>query len=94
MQIRWLENAVVDLQKLRAYIQKENPKAANTIAKRIYEAIDLLSSHPGMGRAGRVPYSRELIISGSNYIISYRVKAERIEILRVLHASMPWPEEL
>ncbi|AIL13488.1 toxin Y4kP [Candidatus Paracaedimonas acanthamoebae] len=94
MQIRWLEDAVVDLQKLHTYIQKENPKAANNVAKRIYEALDLLSSHPGMGRAGRVPYTRELIISGSSYIIPYRVKAERVEILRVLHASMPWPEEL
>jgi toxin ParE1/3/4 len=47
-----------------------------------------------MGRPGRVPHTRELIIGGTLYIIPYRAKGEKIEILRVLHASMPWLESL
>ncbi|MBL0941150.1 MAG: type II toxin-antitoxin system RelE/ParE family toxin [Alphaproteobacteria bacterium] len=94
MQIRWLEEAVIDLQKLHTYIQRDNSQAANNIAKRLYEAVEVLGQYPGMGRPGRVPYTRELILSGSPYIIPYRVKDERIEILRVLHTSMSWSEVL
>jgi toxin ParE1/3/4 len=93
-QIRWLDEAVLDLQKLHRYIQQDKPRAATQVAKRIYEAVDLLEYQPGLGRPGRVPHTRELIIGGTPYIIPYRVKKEKIEILRVLHASMLWPEIL
>ncbi len=92
MHIRWLEEAVLDLHKLRSYIKQDKPQAASQVAKRIYEAVDLLEYQPGIGRSGRVPHTRELIIGGTPYIIPYRVKGEKIEILRVLHAAMPWPE--
>ena len=94
MQIRWLNEAVLDLQKLHNYIKQDKPQAAAKVAKRIIDAVDLLAHHPGMGRAGRVPHTRELILGGTPYIIPYRVKGEKIEILRVLHASIPWPEAL
>ena len=94
MQIRWLEEAVLDLQKLHHYIQKDKPQAAEKTAKLIYETVDLLAQQPAMGRAGRVPHTRELILGGTPYIIPYRVKGREIEILRVLHASMQWPEVL
>lgn len=94
MQIRWLEEAVIDLQKLYTYIQQDKPQAALKVAGRIYEAVDLLEHQPGIGRPGRVPHTRELIIGGTPYIIPYRVKGMRIEILRVLHACMSWPEVL
>jgi len=94
MQIRWLDEAVLDLKKLRHYIQQDKPQAAALVAKRIYEAVDLLEQQPGLGGPGRVPHTRELIIGGTPYIISYRVKREKIEILRVLHSSMLWPENL
>lgn len=93
MIVRWLEDAVQDLQALRDYIAAENPTAANHVAKRILHCVDLLSSQPGIGRQGRVPHTRELIISGTPFIIPYRVKNNAIEILRVLHSAMQWPED-
>ncbi len=45
-----------------------------------------------MGRAGRVPGTRELLIPGTPYIIPYRVRAGAVEILRVFHAARRWPE--
>lgn len=41
-----------------------------------------------MGRPGRIPGTRELIISSIPYIIPYRVKNNSIEVLRVLHVAM------
>lgn len=92
MQIRWLDEAVLDLQRLHEYIAQDKPKAAAKVAKRIYEAVDLLEHQPNIGRPGRVPHTRELIIGGTPYIIPYRIKRDRVEILRVFHAAMAWSE--
>lgn len=92
MIIKWLDDAINDLQALRQYIAKDKLSAANRLAKRILNAVSLLSDQPGMGRPGRVLGTRELIIPSTPYIIPYRVKNNSIEILRVLHVAMEWPE--
>jgi toxin ParE1/3/4 len=93
MIIKWLDDAINDLQALRQYIAKDKPPAANRVAKQILKAVDLLSDQPAMGRPGRVLGTRELIISSVPYIVPYRVKNSSIEILRVLHVAMEWPSE-
>lgn len=45
-----------------------------------------------MGRPGRKQGTRELVISRTPFIVVYRLKAKRIELLRVLHGSQQWPE--
>jgi plasmid stabilization system protein ParE len=42
--------------------------------------------HPGIGRAGRVPGTRELVLH-KNYIATYRVRGEDVEILRLHHVA-------
>lgn len=88
MIIQWLDEAIDDLQSLRSYISEDSPSAANSTAKRIIKAINLLVNQPGIGRIGRVIDTRELVVSGLPYIIPYRVKNNIIEILRVLHGAM------
>lgn len=90
---QWLDDAVRDLQALRHYIAKDNPIAANRIAKKILATITVLLEQPNIGRPGRVSGTRELIISGTPYVVPYRVKNNTIEILRVFHEAMQWPEE-
>jgi len=41
---------------------------------------------------GRVPGTRELVVTGTPYIVAYRVRDETVEILRVFHAARKWPE--
>ena len=72
------------------FIAEENPKAAQDIAQRVWETAGGLAEHPGMGRPGRVQGTRERIITGTPYIVIYRVRHE-VEILRVLHGAMRWP---
>lgn len=92
MIIRWLDDALHDLQSLRHYITQDNPVAAKKVVKKIIHSIEILSEQPGLGRSGRVVNTRELIISGTPYIVPYRVKNSVIEILRVFHCAMQWPE--
>lgn len=94
MQVRWQNRAISDLQDLQEYISRENPKAAAQVANKIIDAVELLKSQPGMGRPGRKPNTRELIINGTSYIVPYRVRNGILEILRVLHGAMKWPDKL
>ena len=54
----------------------------------------LLTHHAALGRPGRVPGTRELVIGGLPYVIPYRMRDGAIEILRVLHTSRRWPDDL
>jgi len=94
MIIRWLDDAVNDLQSLRCYIAQDNAVAASKVVKKILYAVEKLADQSEIGRKGRVANTRELIVSGTPYIVPYWIKNNAIEILRVLHCAMQWPEEL
>ncbi len=91
MQLEWTRPALNDLKSARNYIAADNPGAAEKTAERILEAVEYLLEYPNMGRLGRVLDTRELIISGTPFVIVYRVIVPRIQILRVLHHARKWP---
>jgi toxin ParE1/3/4 len=74
------------------HIARDNPVAAARIDEEIERQVRQLRDHPLMGRSGRVPGTRELVISRTAFIVVYRVTPTRIEILRVLHGAQAWPE--
>lgn len=93
MRIVWSPEAVDDLVSLRAYIAEENPAAARRIALRIVAAIEeTLPANPEIGRPGRVPGTRELVVTGTRFIVPYRVRGRTIQVLRVYHGARRWPE--
>ncbi len=92
MRLRWSQSALADLIDLRAYIEKDRPIAASTVARRILQAVSLLEQFPHMGRPGRVEGTRELVVSRTPYLVPYRVEDETIELLRVLHGARKWPD--
>lgn len=95
MQLRWTILAERDLDEIAAYIGQDNPAAAaRVILELIDQAENLLPAQPAIGRPGRVIGTRELVIGELPYVIPYRVRGQDIEILRVLHTSRPWPENL
>jgi toxin ParE1/3/4 len=91
--IRWLHLALSDLDELMDYIAQDNPEAATKVAGKIWESTRMLSNHPAMGKAGRVPGTREMVVTGTSYIVPYRVVANEVQILRVLHGAKKWPEK-
>ena len=95
MNIIWSPEAIEDLVSLRAYISEEDPAAARRVVFRIIQSIEqLLPDNPQIGRAGRVPGTRELIIPRSPYIVPYRLQRTTIQILRVYHGARRWPDRL
>lgn len=93
MRLAWLAEAVQDLIGIRQYIARDNPRAAKDAAQRILATIDYLLDHPGIGRAGKLHGTRELVIPSLPFIVPYRVRGEVIEILGVLHTSRQRPQE-
>lgn len=94
MKIAWHRLARQDLQHIRRYIAEDSAQAAQHVAQCIRQAVDRLADQPGIGRPGRAPDTRELVITGTPYIVAYRVVNDTIVILRVLHGSRQWPEQL
>ncbi|HSC45143.1 MAG TPA: type II toxin-antitoxin system RelE/ParE family toxin [Candidatus Acidoferrum sp.] len=91
MRVKWLRNALLNIEDEAAYLEKENAVAASQFVARIFGAAQQLSKFPAMGRPGRVAGTRELIVPGTKYIIPYRVRNDAVEILRVFHTSRKWP---
>ena len=94
MQIRWTKSASQNLDHIENYIAEENSAAAIDIVFRIFQAVEMLATHPHIGRPGRIIGIRELVISGTPFIVPYRVKDNFVEILRVFHTAMQWPDIL
>jgi plasmid stabilization system protein ParE len=92
MRVRWLRKALRNLDAEASYIATDDPGAARLVVARVLAAIATLPDQPGLGRPGRVPGTRELVVRKTRYIVPYRVRGETIEILRVFHASRRLPD--
>ena len=91
MRIIWSPTARDDLKHVRSYIARQNPAAA--AAKAILEAVQKLARHPSMGRPGRLPGTRELVVTGTPFMVPYTVRDQDVEIIAVLHGAQMWPDE-
>jgi plasmid stabilization system protein ParE len=66
------------------YIAQDNPRTP----ERILGAARNLADLPEMGR---VPGTRELVVSGTSYIVVYAVGGDHVTIMRFSSAQR-WPE--
>lgn len=92
MKVVWTRRAGENLDREKAYIAERNPAAARRTAIRILTAIDRLARHPNLGRPGRVPDTRELVVPGTPYLVPYRVRGDAVQILRIFHGARKWPD--
>jgi toxin ParE1/3/4 len=88
----WLPEASHERFKQLDYIARDNPLAAADQDDEIERQVDTLQTHPKLGRPGRVKGTRELVIGRTPFIVAYRLKGQRIEVMRFLRGSQHWPE--
>lgn len=91
MTVVWSPRAVRHLAALRAYIARDNPDAAADVALTLLAAVERLAELPSLGRPGRLAGTRELVVPGTPYLIPYRVRSERLEIIAIFHQRQQWP---
>jgi toxin ParE1/3/4 len=94
VRVEWLPVAAGNRESQLAYIGERNPQAAIDMGDAIEAAVAQLIPHPHIGRPGRASGTRELAVYGTPYVIAYRVEANAIVILRLLHGAQGWPAKL
>lgn len=92
MRIRWTIRATRNLTRIGEYVRADDPVAAERLVATIDRCVCNLANHPSMGRVGRTPGTRELIVAGTPYIVGYRLGDNDVAILRILHAARKWPD--
>ncbi|CAN5319327.1 type II toxin-antitoxin system mRNA interferase toxin, RelE/StbE family [soil metagenome] len=91
MKIEWLPEADRNLTAQLEWVAERNPWAAIDTGDAIFGAIDRLADHPAMARPGRVAGTRELVVVGTPYIVVYRIEADAVVIMLILHGAQRWP---
>lgn len=87
MKLVYTDDAIEDLQRLRAFIAVHNPAAANKIAAELIGKIKLLADFPELGTAvalAPIPESVRDMVLGQ-YVVRYSLHASAIIILRIWH---------
>jgi toxin ParE1/3/4 len=93
VRVKWLRTALANLNDEAEYISHDNPAAAARTVAAIVDAVELLKKYPALGRPGRVPGTRELVVLDTPYIVPYRVRGDTVELLCVFHAARKWPSQ-
>ncbi|QOL14335.1 type II toxin-antitoxin system RelE/ParE family toxin [Dickeya dianthicola] len=91
MEIKWLRKAAANLEAEYHYIAQDDPQATSQFVSEIKQLTQRLPEQPSMGRPGRVPGTRELVLPHYPYIIPYRVRNNTIQILRIFHTHRRLP---
>jgi toxin ParE1/3/4 len=92
VQVVWLNKALRNLDEIAAYIAQDNPQAAEKVVDLVIAQVNQLALQPALGRPGRVVGTRELVVSNGHYLVPYRIKNNRVEVLRVFHTSQKPPQ--
>jgi toxin ParE1/3/4 len=94
MAVTWSPRAQDHVQEIVTSLAHDDPEAADRMIDRIFAVTANLEAHPALGRPGRVSGTRELVISGTPYIVVYRARGDRVHVVAVWHSSRRWPRTL
>ncbi|MDQ0396358.1 type II toxin-antitoxin system RelE/ParE family toxin [Labrys monachus] len=83
MKIVYLAGTTADIAWMRNYYAHVFPEGRKRAREHFKAAEALLSETPLIGRTTAVPEVRELVIPRTPFSFLYRVRPERIEILRI-----------
>jgi toxin ParE1/3/4 len=86
----WRAGALDDLRQIITYIAERDVAAAERLQEAIEAIAQRLPEHPFMFRPGRVPGTREAVVH-PNYILVYRVTADAVEVVNLVHARRAYP---
>ncbi|WP_133750183.1 type II toxin-antitoxin system RelE/ParE family toxin [Pseudomonas sp. LP_7_YM] len=85
MQIEWLRTALKNLDDEAAHIALDSPQAAMDFVAAVRLSVEDLARFPAIGRVGRISGTRDLPMPVYPYLIPYRFRSGRLQILRIFH---------
>ena len=87
MRLEWLPEATRNLTTQLEWIAERDLAAAIDVGDAVHTAVARLADHPTIGRPGRVPTTRELVVAGTPYVVVYRTERAVVLLLRILHRA-------
>ena len=81
-QLEWTERASEDVLAIYTYIAQDNRKAAEAVVSHLISSAERVRYFPGLGRPGRRKGTRELVLTRYPYLLVYRVRARKSQLLR------------
>ena len=91
MLVIWTRQAAGQLSDAHEFIARDRIEAADRQLLLIYRAAESLGIFPEKGRAGRISGTRELVVTGTSYVIAYRIRESTVRILAIVHGARRWP---
>nr|MDO8113351.1 type II toxin-antitoxin system RelE/ParE family toxin [Candidatus Sigynarchaeota archaeon] len=88
VEVKWSPQAVEDFKGILEYIGKDSSLYAASFAEKILVAVESLSSNAERGRIvpeKKDPMIREIFLK--KYRIIYRITADIVEIVTIIHGS-------
>ena len=92
MRIRWLGKAIQNLDAEAEFLAQDSPAAGAEMFAQVWAKVHALADFPALGRPGRVPGTRELIIERYQLLVPYRVLGDELHVLRVFHSRRKPPQ--
>jgi toxin ParE1/3/4 len=87
MKLRFRPAALADLEEIYDFIAEDNPAKAGEFISHLREKCQFLAEHPLSGRARPEIRSDLRSFPVKRYVILYRIEAESVEIVNVIHSS-------
>lgn len=91
MKVALTLEALADLKEIGRWIARDNPRRARTFAKDLTEASMSLGRQPRRFPfafpSGEPPVRKRV---HRDYLIFYRVEAEAVQVIRIVHGSRDW----
>lgn len=85
----WSPSALDDLTGINLYLAPLDGAAAGRMLRAIRATADRLRDYPRVGRALNERF-RILGVRTTPYLLVYRIAGDRVEIIRIRHASEDW----
>jgi len=79
-----------DRAEVRDYIAADDPLASVRLDQLFSDAAARLADFPMLGRTGKIPGTRELILHAS-YRLVYEIDRETVWVLALVHTARQWP---
>ena len=87
IELHYLPSFERDLDDIWLYVAEENETAADRLVSKLYDRCLILCDFPEAGpRRDELPSEVRQLVEG-NYVILYRIRNNRLELIRALHAK-------
>ncbi|AWH53247.1 type II toxin-antitoxin system mRNA interferase toxin, RelE/StbE family [Stenotrophomonas sp. ESTM1D_MKCIP4_1] len=82
----WTPEASDDRELIYTFIEADSPSAALALDELFSERAAYLVRHPGIGKPGQIPGTREWVVH-PRYVLVYDVVQTHVRVLRLLHTA-------